>query len=421
MNKIISILVIISVSIASLSASGKKPFYKALILEKVKEIDPYVRSIRGYIHEHPEKSLQEFETSKFLKAEVEKLGLKVYPSSPTGFYTILETGRPGKTIALRTDIDALPVKENPFNLKQTKRWISKNDGVAHVCGHDGHIAVSLGTLKILNDLKDRLKGRIIFIFEDAEEIAGGVDNMIKALSEYRIDAIYGNHVNAAIPVGELSITEGPVMAGAAGIGFDVIGRGGHASRPDQSINPVYAAAHILTGISVAWNNQIDITKTVTLGITQIHGGEASNIFPNSVFIGGTLRFFDRAAGEQAVEVFKRVASSVAEAHNAQVKFSEESKVSMEPVVNDSSLASIAREVAGELFPGHIISGDQMYGCEPFSRYRSIAPILYIFIGIANDELGSGAAHHNDKFDIDEDALQYGVGAMVGFAIKMTEQ
>ncbi len=401
------------------SIPAQETMKKEAVLEKVNQIDSYVRQIRGYLHERPELSAQEFETSRFLQEEVEKLGLSVTKVEGTGFYAVLDTRRPGRTIGLRTDIDGLPIEENPFNLKQKKQWISKNEGVSHACGHDGHMAILLGSIKILNDLKDQFTGKIVFIFEEGEETNSGIHAMIEALRPLQIDAIYGNHLNSRLNTGELFIHEGPIMAGTGTIAFDVIGRGGHASRPDLSINPIFAAANILNGISIAWNNQRDITKTLTLGVTQIQGGETYNVIPNSVYIGGTIRFFDKEEGEKGFELLRKVAEDIARAHNCTVTFHDKMGVALNPVVNDPVLTVFTRNTVKEIYPDKVISGEQhiWYAAETFARYSELAPAVFLFVGIKNDELGSGAEHHNDRFDLDEDALQYGVGAMVQFAVQ----
>jgi amidohydrolase len=411
-----SLMILCFFSVSLLSA--QQPAGKEIILEKVKAIDPYLRKTRGYLHEHPEISGKEVETARFIQSEITQLGLAVTKVPGTGFYAVLDTHRPGKTVGLRADIDALPIAENPQNLKQAKKWISKNEGVSHACGHDGHIAILLGTLKILTELQAHLTGKIVFIFEEGEETNSGINAMIEALRPLKIDAIYGNHLKSSLNTGEIYIQEGAIMAGTGTVAFDVVGQGGHASRPDLSVNPVFAAANILTGISIAWNNQRDITKTLTLGISQIHGGEIYNVIPNSVYIGGTIRFFDRSEGEKGFAVLRKVSEDIARAHGCSVKFHDIMGVAMGPVVNDAVPAQFARDAVKELYPDKVISGEQYiwYAAETFARYRELAPTLFTFIGIRNDHLGSGAEHHNDRFDIDEDALSYASGAMVQFAV-----
>lgn len=392
---------------------------KEILLESVKQTDRYIREIRGYLHEHPELSGEEIETSRFLQEEVAKLGFAVTKVEGTGFYAVLDTKRPGKTIGLRTDIDALPIAENPLNLKQKKKWISKKEGVSHACGHDGHMAILLGTAKVLHSLQHQLTGKIVFIFEEGEETNSGIDAMIEALRPLKIDAIYGNHLKSNLTTGQLFIQEGPVMAGTGTVAFDIVGKGGHASRPDLSINPVFAAANVLTGIASAWNNQRDITKVLTLGITQIQGGEIYNVIPNSVFIGGTIRFFDLNEGRKGFSIIREVSENIARAHHCTVEFHDKMGVVLDPVVNDSSLAVFAREAAREIYPDKVISGEQYiwYASETFAKYSQLSPTVFIFLGIKNENLGSGAEHHNDHFDLDEDALQYGVGAMAQFAVQ----
>ncbi|MDR1645041.1 MAG: amidohydrolase [Tannerellaceae bacterium] len=415
--QIVSVVLLTVLSVMPLTVAAQKIIATATVIQQVEATDAYIRQVRGYLHEHPELSSKEVETTRFLQDEVRKMGLDVTPVPGTGFYAVLDTRRPGRTIGLRTDIDALPIVESPVNLKQPKRWISKNEGVSHACGHDGHMAILLGAVKILTAMKDQLRGKIVFIFEEGEETGSGIQPMIEALQPLHIDAFYGNHLASAFPTGVFAVQGGPLMAGAATVAFDVIGRGGHASRPDLSINPIFAAANILTGISIAWNNQRDITKILTLGISQIHGGEADNVIPNSVYVGGTVRFFDREEAERAFVLFRKVAQDIAQAHNCTVRFRDNMGVILNPVINDDTLASLALNAVKELYPDKILQGDgKWYAAESFSEYSRLAPSIFLFVGIKNEALGSGAEHHNDHFDMDEDALSYALGAMVRFTL-----
>jgi amidohydrolase len=399
--------------------SAQKPVKKETVLEKVHATDDYMREVRGYLHEYPELSGKEVETAKYIQAEIEKLGLSITKVRGTGFYAILDTKRTGKTIGLRADIDALPIKENAENLKHPKKWISKNEGVSHACGHDGHVAILLGAVRILNDLKAQLSGKIVFIFEEGEETGSGIDAMIEALKPSQLDAVYGNHLKSNVPTGEIFIREGAIMAGTGTVAFDVIGRGGHASRPDLSVNPVFAAANILTGISIAWNNQRDITKTVTLGITQIEGSNIYNVIPNQAFIGGTIRFFDKQEAEKSFAIIKKVGENIAAAHDCTVRFRDNHGIYLTPVVNDAALTRFTHAAVKEIYPDRLVSDEKYiwYAAESFTKYSQLAPVVFVFPGVKNDDLGSGSEHHNDRFDIDEDALQYAVGAMVQFAVK----
>lgn len=395
------------------------------VRQQVEAQDAQIRVWRKHFHLYPELGGKEYETAKYIKSEIRKIGrLDIHdvPGS-TGFYAILETGRQGKTVGLRTDIDGLPIQETETNGGgKHKKYVSLNSGVTQGCGHDGHMAILLGAMKTIYELKDRLSGRFVFIFEEGEETNTGIRPMTEALQSIHFDAIYGNHVASNVPSGMLYIKEGPVMAGMATLSYDVIGRGGHASRPDLSVNPVFAAADILAAISMAWNNQRDITKLVTLGVTQLQGGKMYNIIPDSVYIGGTLRFFDSAAGRKALQLVKDVSQAVASAHGCHVAFRDNMRVDLPSVDNDTTLALKAKAAASEIFPGHVTDDPRYswYASETFSLYSRLAPSVLVLVGVNSDKTGSTAQHHTAQFDLDEDALNYGVGSMVQFALKITD-
>ena len=389
------------------------------ILQNVSDLKNYIIETRRYLHENPELSGKEFETSIFLKNEVEKLGLELVEVEGTGFYAILDTGREGKTIGLRTDIDALPIRETYVNLKSERICRSKVDGIFHACGHDGHMATLLASMRILTSMKDDLSGRIIFIFEEGEEIGCGINKMVEALRKEKIDAIYGNHLASFMDSGKIAFDAGPVMAGSAVIDFTVKGRGGHGSRPDLSISPIFAATNIINGLASAWANRIDVTKTVTLGLGTIHGGTAGNIIPDEVRVTGTLRFFDLEEGEKAIDLVRKVGSLTSEAHEC--RFLENQIYIQNPNVdNDPYLAELARESIGEILPDNIETGIQWFASETFSHYNEISKTLFSFVGVRNAELGSGAEHHNEYFDLDEEALPIAVIAMVKYATSFLE-
>lgn len=378
----------------------------------VKKQKDYMIKVRRFLHENPELSSKEFKTTKFLKNEVKKLGLCIKEVGTTGFVAILDTKKAGKNIGIRTDIDALPVHESKINLKQTKTSCSKTDGISHACGHDGHMAILLGAIQILYSIKDKLRGRIFFIFEEGEEIGSGIDKMIYALKDEKLDAIYGTHLASFVPTGTICINNGAIMAGATLIEMNILGKAGHGSRPDLSINPVFAGANVLMAISSAWNNQLDVTKTVTLGITQFQAGTANNVIPNKAYIGGTLRYFDEFEGKKALEVIKDVATLTAKAHKCEIDFLNSGPIAM-PLINDEKLSKIAKN--GLLKYCINIDDIKWFASESFAKYKLLCPILYVFVGIKNDELGSGAEHHNEKFDIDDNALEYACISTCEFA------
>ncbi len=385
------------------------------ILKNVSNLEEYLISTRRYLHENPEVSHKEYQTSTFLKQEIKKLEFEIIETPGTGFIAILDTGKEGKTVALRTDIDALPIQENVMNLRKKKVSVSKNDGAMHACAHDGHMAIILAAAKILNEMKDLLAGKIIFMFEESEEAGGGAEQLIEILKNYKIDAIYGNHLVSFIEAGKISVDAGPVMAGAILVDFKVIGKGGHGSRPDLSISPIFGSANVLTALASAWSNQIDVTKTVTLGLGSINGGTVFNVIPDEVKITGSLRFYDSEEGEKAINIMKTTSKHAAMSQNCSVEFTEgANQIAVHPVINDIKLSKIARDGINEILPGALTQGVKWFASESFSKYNCLAPIVFAFVGIKNLEEGMGAEHHNEFFDMDEKALYYGTAAQVKF-------
>src|SRR5699024_9484159 len=195
---------------------------------------------------------------------------------------------------------------------------------------------------------------VYFIFEEGEEIAAGIDAMVVHLKDKNVDAIYGNHLAAFMDSGTVSVSAGPKMAGAIFVEFTVHGKSGHGSRPGLSINPVFAAAHVLTSLTKAWANHVDVTKTVTLGLTEINGGHGKNVILDKEESDGTLRFYDAEEGKRAIDIIKNVATHTAAAHQCTVTFSDEFKLVADPVVNDEKLASLAIEANEKIMPGSTI-------------------------------------------------------------------
>lgn len=386
------------------------------IKNKAKELEAETIEVRAHLHEHPEVSSQEFETAKYLKEKVKEMGLTIEEiPGGTGFTALLEMGSPGKTLGIRTDMDALPIEENPNNLAGKRKYLSKNSGMMHACGHDGHMAIVLTVIKIMHGMKEDLSGKIYFIFEEAEEIGAGIKPMLQHLKDKNIETIYGNHLAAFLDSGTICVDKGAMMAGAVFVDFTVHGKSGHGSRPDLSVNPVFAAAQILNGLTTAWANRLDVTKTVTLGLTQIHGGSANNVIPDKVDIGGSLRFFDEEEGERALKLIKEIADMTARAHACTVEFDQSVDIVTMPVINDKELAVQAQNSIDSILPGALVHDVTWFASEPFNKYSTIAPIVFAFIGMRNKEYGSGAEHHNDKFDVDDKALIHGVLAMAKFA------
>lgn len=383
---------------------------------EMKDLTDYCIQLKDYFHKNPELSGKEYQTSEYIKNNLIEDNLIIENVSETGFIAILDSGKPGKTIALRSELDALPIKESTNNLKTKKKVISDTDGLMHACGHDGHMAILLTTMKFLNSHIDKLQGRIIFIFEEGEEQATGIDAMVSHLKKYKIDAIYGNHLFSDLATGKICVSPGSIMAGAGIISMKVVGQGGHASRPDLAKNPLIAATNIINECSVLWNYRRDITKTVSLGFSQIHSGNQNNVIADEAYIGGTVRFFDIEEGRNSIGLIKKTASSVAAFYDCSVIFDDSMELFFPPVVNDQALAQLAKNILKEQDQTLIETNVKWFASETFANYSEIAPSLFSLVGINNSGKGTGADHHNAHFEIDDDSIILALDLMIKFVI-----
>lgn len=242
--------------------------------------------------------------------------------------------------------------------------------------------------------------------------------MLEALSEYPIDSCFAIHVYAALEAGKINVAPGSRMAGTVGIGLYVVGKSGHGSRPDQAANPVVPLAHILTQIDSCFVNQIDAEETVTISIPEIRASDAFNVIPDRAYMAGTARYFKKSEGEKALEIVNRTAVNTAANYNCSIEFAERNKISLLPVVNDTDCANRIQSQIADICGREVLADcDKWYASECYSLYLEKYPGALGFLGIKNDHLGSGAAHHNGRFDIDESCFWLGVCAEVGFALE----
>ena len=365
------------------------------------------------MHEYPENSGVEYETVKYIASELDALGIEYVVVPEGGIIGQIHGGKPGKTVLLRADMDALPIqdaKDVPYR--------SQISGVCHACGHDAHMAMLLGTMRILVQNKEELPGTVYCCFEEGEETNCGIDTMIEALEKYPIDECFAFHVYNELDAGKVNIVPGPRMAGTVGIGFHLKGKSGHGSRPDQAINPIIPAAHIITQLNSAFMNQLNVEETVTLGLGMVKAGEATNIIPDDAYVGGTARFFNKEEGEKALEIIERIARNTADSYRCGIEFEKRNNISPYPVVNDEKTALKIQKAVGEICGEEVLGDcDKWFASECYSAYQNKYPGVLGFLGIRNEAYGSGAAHHNGKFDIDESGFWLGVCAEAAFAFE----
>ncbi|WP_176754136.1 amidohydrolase [Lacicoccus qingdaonensis] len=386
-------------------------------LQLAEDIEDYVIGIRRDLHEHPEVSGEEDRTIGQITAELWKMGLSSEVIKNGGVLSVIEGARPGKTLVLRGDMDALPMTENKNNLKGEKVVVSKYDGAAHMCGHDGHTAMLLGAAKILSENKDRLKGRVILAFEQGEEDGRGIVGILKRILEIGADGVWGIHLKSDIPSGKISVDPGPRMAGAFMFDVRIDGNGGHGARPDLTDTPVDVFTDFYNHLKSNRMNTLDPFKAITFSIGSVNGGSNHNVIPDSLNFKGTYRFLHYGQGVKAEREFKDKLERISALHDCTYEYIIPPKAMNLSVYNQEDCAEIASDaVKDSIGETCLYNYPAWMASEPFALYQKYLPGVFAFLGIENEDKGTGADHHNSKFDIDEDVLKLGVASTVQYAL-----
>jgi len=386
-------------------------------IEKIKQLSAdffdEIRSIRHHLHRNPELSFQEYETAQFIESVLASFGITNFERiTETGITFILKGNLPGKTIAIRADMDALPIKET-----NKTTYSSQNEGVMHACGHDVHMSCMLGAIKILSQLKDQLQGGIKFIFQPGEELApGGASKLIEAgiLKNPRPSSILGQHVMPLIPVGKVGFRSGQYMASADEIYLKVIGKGGHAAMPENLIDPILIASHIIVGLQQIVSRRANPRIPTVLSFGDIHGYGATNVIPDEVSIQGTFRTFDETWRKNALELIKKNAAGIADSFGG---VCEVNIVSGYPfLINDPEYTNRNKSLAvAYLGKENVEDLDLWMASEDFAFYTHHVPGCFYRLGTRNEAIGITSGVHTPTFDIDDNALQVGMGLMAWLA------
>ena len=380
------------------------------IKELVRENRDYVISLRRHFHQYPELSMEEYETSKKIKEELDKMGIEYRSAANTGIIATIKGDKPGKTIALRADMDALPVEElTDFDFK------SKIDGHMHACGHDAHMATLLGAAKILNDMKEQINGTVRLIFQPAEENAKGAHAMIRDGAIDSVDSIFGIHIWAQIPVGKVSLEAGPRMASTDWFYIDVKGKGGHGSQPENCIDAVVVSSAIVMNLQTLVSRETRPHNPLVLSIGLLNSGTKLNVIAEEGHMEGTTRCFDPELRKQLPIKMERIIKSTAEAFGATATL--EYDLAGSSVINDEQCAKIGQgSVEKILGPEGNYHFEKVTGGEDFSHYLEKVPGAIAFVGCRNEEKDCCYAHHNGKFAIDEDGIEVGTALYAQYAI-----
>ncbi len=394
--------------------------------ESAAALESKVIEWRRHFHEHPELSNREFQTAKTVAEHLQKLGMEVTTGiAHTGVKGVLRGGKAGPVVALRADMDALPVVERtdvPFASTVVTEYNGKQTGVMHACGHDAHTAILMGVAELLTGMKDELQGTVVFIFQPAEEGVprgeeGGAELMVKqgVLQNPKVDAIFGLHMGATRPVGELFYREGPLMAGVKDFKIEVQGKGSHGSAPWTSVDPIVLSSQIVTNIQTIVSRNINLTENpavVTVGA--INGGNRSNIIPEKVEMLGTVRTFSDEDEDLIAERLHSICEHVAEAAGGQaeviIPYSGHYPVTYnQPALTAQMLPSLQKAAGVD----KVHETNAITGAEDFSFFQEQVPGMYFFLGArpADKSESEAAPHHTPDFYLDESGFVVGVRAL----------
>lgn len=387
-------------------------------VKEAKAYFPYTQSMRRDFHVHPELGFREVRTAGIVAKELEGLGLEVTKGvAKTGVVALLEGTRPGPTLLLRFDMDALPIVE-----ETGAEYASQNQGVMHACGHDGHTAIGLTVAKMLQAHRNELAGTVKFIFQPSEEgnngeDVGGAEMMIRegVLEGPNVDMALALHLWNERPLGWLGVAGGPAMAGAEHFQIKITGKGGHGAVPNATIDPIAAAAQVVTALQTIVSRNVSPLDTAVVSVTMLHSGTAFNVIPQEAALEGTIRSFEPAVREKVLKRFDEIVRGVAGAMGCQAEIS--SRRLAPALINDPGLAARVQETARRLLPESTLSTDGYVtmGAEDAAYLLEKVNGCFFFVGSADPDRHLDYGHHHPKFDFNEEALSQGAALMAAAA------
>ena len=376
----------------------------ASLLEEATGLAPDVVAWRRHLHMHPEQAFHEHGTAKFIRETLEAIGgLTITQPTATSVLATLRGGRPGRVIAVRADIDALPIlEENDVDYR------SRVDGSMHACGHDGHTAIALGLATLLSRHRDEIAGEVRFIFQHAEELApGGAEELVSHGVMDGVESVIGIHLWSTMPYGSIGLIPGPAMAAPDSFQCTIIGKGGHAAAPHDTIDPILVGAQVVAALQHVVSRAVDPLDPVVVSVTQFIAGTTFNVIPGSAYIAGTVRTFDPALRSRVPEIMERMIKGITDAYGASYDFVLER--GYRPVVNDPGLTSRLEGVVRRTFGAETLAPMRpSMGGEDFSAYQQRAAGVFAFVGAGNVDAGIAFPHHHPRFQIDERALDLGL-------------
>ena len=382
-------------------------------LSEAQAIFDYTRDLRRDFHRYPELGFQEVRTAGIVAKELNALGLEVASGvAETGVVAMLEGGRPGPVVLLRFDMDALPIEE-----ETGAEYASQTPGVMHACGHDGHTAIGLTVARLLHAYQTELAGSVKLVFQPAEEGLGGARRMVDegVLTNPRPDYSLALHLWNEKPVGWIAAAAGPTMAASETFAVRITGKGGHGALPHHTVDPVFAAAQVVTALQGIVARNVDPVETAVVSTTYVQGGTTFNVIPPYVDLKGTIRTFKPEIRELALHRFRETVEGIAHALGCMTEITIDDITLA--VDNDAILAEKVQKVAAKMFPdATLITEFQTMGSEDMAYMMDDIPGCYFLVGSANPERGLDAKHHHPKFDFDEAALPRAAALMAAAAL-----
>jgi amidohydrolase len=415
---------------ASFAAPARADIGEPELASAARALDAKVIEWRRDFHEHPELSNRETRTADVVAKRLRSYGLEVKTAvALTGVTALLRGAQPGPRIALRADMDALPVTESgelPFKSRVTTQYRGETVGVMHACGHDAHSAILLGVAEILSGLRSQLRGEVLFVFQPAEEGApdgekGGASRMLAegAFDGAKPEAVFGLHVVSSLPTGVIGYRSGPMMAASDRFTINVVGRQTHGSKPWAGVDPIVASAQIITGLQNIVSRQVDITQIPTVvSVGAIKGGIRSNIIPDSVEMIGTIRTFDPGVRKDVLARMERTAKGIASASGATATLSvaEDGNPTLvnDPALTERMLPSLERVVGKK----NLREISLQTTAEDFAFYARRAPSLFFWVGVTpkGRDPATQAFNHSPLFYIDEPGMAVGMRALLAVAV-----
>lgn len=387
-------------------------------LKEAKDLFLYTQNLRRDFHQHPELGFEEIRTAKIVSQELTSLGLEVTTGvGRTGVVAILEGNYPGPVILMRFDMDALPMTEETGAV-----YASSTPGCMHACGHDGHTAIGLTAARILANHKEKLHGKIKFVFQPAEEGRGGAEAMLKdgVLENPKVDAALGLHIWNQLPVGTAAVTSGAFMAGSDEFTITISGKGGHGALPEASIDPIVATSQIIMALQTIVARNVPPQAAVVISVTQVQAGTAYNIIPPESILKGTIRYFDKEVHKKVIRRMEEIVTQVASGLECRATIEINPRT---PVVfNDADVAQIVYSTGTQTAVGTKIESQYKSTIsEDMSLFLERVPGCFFFVGSANAEKGLDYGHHHPKFDFDESILSVAAAWISAAAINLADK